>query len=494
MPTSDSAARPFGAILTNAQLQRVYFQLLRKLQPDIFCDIGCHDGQASLLAQAAAPKSAVHAFEANPEIYRLHHERLAASGIAHHHLAISNRGGETSVFAPRTLSKIWSEGALIAGAHVEPNETGKASLLRRNEDATYAEFKVPAQSLDGFFRATGCHLQQLDFALWIDVEGAAAAVLKGAKTILESTEVIFVEVENFPFWQNQQTAVDVTAFLKSRAFLPVAQDREYGDDQFNILFVRQPLLPTVADLIPPAVYPESDLAVLIPCFNNPTHLRNMLAQLSNVGLRNLTVVDNGSTFPPHLALLASLRERFTILHRSVANGPRDLVLDPEFYQTLPQHFAVTDPDLEFNPNLPSDFLAHLLALTARHRVGKAGFSLDISEPERMIDDAFLIGENHFRIWEWEAQFWQAPLPGDESNIAYRALLDTTFAVYNKAFFDPANHLQAIRVAGRYTARHLPWYRDHQLPTDEAACYRATSKHSFYAGPSPDAKTPTAPEP
>ncbi len=233
------------------------------------------------------------------------------------------------------------------------------------------------------------------------------------------------------------------------------------------------------------VYPNTDIPVFIPSFNNPTHLRKMIAQLMRIGFRSLTIIDNGSKFPPLVDYLDSIAQTHEVIRKPTNEGPRHIVRDPVFYEQLPQYFCLTDPDLEFNPELPADFLAHLIEIISRHHIGKAGFALDISAPERMRDERFQIAGESYRIWEWEAQFWKTPLPADETpDLAYRALIDTTFALYNKAFLQIDHPYEAIRVAGRYTARHLPWYRDEQLPPDEAAFYRATSQHSFYLGQPP----------
>lgn len=209
----------------------------------------------------------------------------------------------------------------------------------------------------------------------------------------------------------------------------------------------------------------------------------MIEQLRGIGLTNIIVVDNGSEYPPFLEYLDSLEGKLSILRLKENRGPRRLFHDAALYDQLPKHFCLTDPDLEFNPGLPPDFLQHLADLTTKYRVGKAGFSLDISEPEKMIATPFQIGKERYRIWEWEAQFWQTRLE-EKDDPAYRAKIDTTFAVYNKEFFSAENFLDAIRVAGRYTARHLPWYADHRLPPEEADFYQATSRHSFYTGTPP----------
>jgi glycosyltransferase involved in cell wall biosynthesis len=231
------------------------------------------------------------------------------------------------------------------------------------------------------------------------------------------------------------------------------------------------------------MYPLRDVPVLIPVFNNPTYLRKMIGQLRGVGLPNIIVVDNGSEYPPFLKYLDSLEGELTVVRLNENSGPRRLFRDAALYDQLPQYFCLTDPDLEFNPDLPPDFLERLADLTRKYHVGKAGFSLDISEPEKMIATPFQIGEESYRIWEWEANFWKARLE-EKDDPAYRAAIDTTFAVYNKEFFRAEDFLDAIRVAGRYTARHLPWYADHRLPPEEADFYRAASRHSFYIGTPP----------
>jgi FkbM family methyltransferase len=480
----DFTAARVGAVTDNATLRSLYFDLLSRLQPDVCCDIGAHDGQAALVAREIAPDSEIYAFEANPEIHQLHRARLEKAGVQYLNLAINERSGEVTVYAPCTLSKAWDNGRIVDASITEPADTGKTSLLQRDEAATYREFTVASHSLDDFFAgkiedSPGCR-----FALWIDVEGAAEIVLRGAERVLESTAAIFVELEGYPFWKEQGIADRVIELLAARGFIPMARDREYGDDQFNVLFLHTKYQDALDDLIDrPRVYPLRDFPVLIPVFNNPTYLRRMIEQLRGVGLANIIVVDNGSDYPPFLEYLDSLEGKLSVVRLGENSGPRRLFRDAALYDHLPQHFCLTDPDLEFSPDLPSNFLQHLADLTTKYRVGKAGFSLDISEPEKMIDTPFQIGDVRCRIWEWEAQFWQTRLE-EEGDPAYRASIDTTFAVYNKEFFHAEKFLDAIRVAGRYTARHLPWYTDHRLPPEEADFYRATSRHSFYTGTPP----------
>ncbi|MDQ6656009.1 MAG: FkbM family methyltransferase, partial [Verrucomicrobiota bacterium] len=471
-------SHPLGPVTDTASLRALYRELLRAFRPDVCCDVGANDGQAALMSADAVPEARVYAFEANPEIHALHEARLSAAGVRYLNLAVSDRSSDVTVFAPRTLTKMWVDGEMIDAASTEPRDTGKTSLLLRNEPATYAEFTVPSCRLDDFLTERERIAADTRCCLWIDVEGAAATVLEGAGKVLEYTAAIFVELENRLFWKEQRTADYVAGWLAERGFEPLARDREYGDDQFNVLFVHRAYRAVATERMQPR-YPQSNLRVIVPTFNNPTPLRRMVAQLISCGLGNIVIVDNGSEFPPMIDDLRRLEPNYQVIRLPGNKGPRHIFADAAFYAQLPQLFCVTDPDLAFNPELPANFLDHLIGLTHRHRIGKAGFALDISTPDLMLQEQFVIGGEPYRIWEWEGHFWQTKLADEGPDPVYRAWIDTTFAICNKEFLRPDDHLDALRVAGRYTARHLPWYRDYRLPADEAAFYRRTSKHSFY---------------
>ena len=234
---------------------------------------------------------------------------------------------------------------------------------------------------------------------------------------------------------------------------------------------------------------QADVPVVVPCFNNPTYTARMVSQLRRLGFRRIVLTDGGSTYPPMRDLLNAPGEAVSVVLLSENPGPRHVFLDPVTFAALPRHFCVTDPDLAFNPAMPVDFLDDLAALSARERVGKAGLALDLSDREAMRDEPIQIGERTWQIWEWEEQFWRDELPplrrgGDP---VYRAPVDTTFALYDKTFFDPDHFLEAVRVAGRFTCRHLPWYRARELSEEEERFYRSTQSGSYYLGgenPSP----------
>src|SRR5262245_15905226 len=231
-----------------------------------------------------------------------------------------------------------------------------------------------------------------------------------------------------------------------------------------------------------AAFLQSRIPVFVPCFNNPTYVRNMVTQLTRLGFADVVLIDNASTYPALLSYLEAPGENVSVVRKTQNSGPRDVFQDPRSLALLPQYFCLTDPDLEFNPALPDDFLSELIELTDRFKVGKAGFSLDIFDRQLMVDADVLIDGKCYKIWDWEAQFWDKPLTWKEGgNPVFKAPIDTTFALYNKAYFDPTGYcyLEAVRVGGNFTCRHLPWYRDSGVPAEEEAYYRASTKFSHY---------------
>jgi FkbM family methyltransferase len=494
----------------NGRLTSLLWDVLERLRPTVFLDIGAFDGACAVAAKKRFPRLLVYSFEANPEIFALHKPAVSAAGVTYLNRAIADSAGSVKMYAPRTLSRYYDKGVVLPGHINEPKTTGKTSLLLRNEEAVYEEFNVDASTLDGFLVEEGFDVAQQRIALWIDVEGAADKVLKGAEKALASAVAVLIEVENFEFWKEQKDSAYITRELIAKGFVPVARDREYGDHQFNILFVKAALMPRIASELFDAKSPlrscmtspapqqapvavrskassslgshfQKRIPILIPVFNSVTYLKSMVSQLRRFGFEEIIAIDNASTFPPLLDYLSQSTPNLSVIRLDENKGPHNLFLDPKNLLSLPDRFCITDPDLELNPSLPEDFVYELLSLTEKHRVGKAGLALNISDWSKMRHEKFRIGAADYQIWEWEAQFWKNPVgftsTGDE---VYSAAVDTTFAVYNKQFFNPADHLKGVRVGGKYACRHLPWYKDRIVPPEEEAFYRASQKFSYYS--------------
>lgn len=196
--------------------------LLRRLRPDVVCDIGSRDGREAARFAKAAPRAHVLAFEANDA----NAQAMARSADCRNGIyelvpiAISDTTGTVSFF-------------VVDG--VDTVARGQSSLLPRAADRLPGERRVEVRSrrLDELVTERWPKGQSL--MLWIDVEGAAQQVLSGAEGVLDRVDALHVELENRQFWQNQALGSEVIAWLTERGFRRVGPDS--GRDQQDVLFL-----------------------------------------------------------------------------------------------------------------------------------------------------------------------------------------------------------------------------------------------------------------
>jgi hypothetical protein len=135
-------------------------------------------------------------------------------------------------------------------------------------------------------------------------------------------------------------------------------------------------------------------------------------------------------------------------------------------------YALTDPDLLFAPDMPTNVLQHLYGITLSHNARRAGLALDLSDSHgfKTFDKGYMVPGKS--IYEWEKQFWSRRVP-DETYELYDAPLDTTFHVVNTDMDD--SNTKCFRVAGPFTCKHLPWYKDSKvaIPKAELLYYKKT---------------------
>jgi hypothetical protein len=204
-----------------------------------------------------------------------------------------------------------------------------------------------------------------------------------------------------------------------------------------------------------------NIPVYIISFNQPTYLRNMIRQLRGlqVAPEEIHVVDNASTSGPLRAYLTELESQGYSVHRMARNFGPYVVFDPDAALTLPSVFALTDPDLQFDSRMPSSFRADLAEIARRCGSWKGGCALALREADKFVPGPYFQGQT---IRDWESAFWCDATPGVNADLGgdpvYRAALDTTFAVYRRDIHSD-DFFDAVRVAGRYEARHLPWYAE-----------------------------------
>lgn len=205
--------------------------------------------------------------------------------------------------------------------------------------------------------------------------------------------------------------------------------------------------------------------------------RDLVDQCRALDGAEVYVIDNGSTYPPTVEwwewACGEIARGFQPLWRStgfgdpagpcgvraVNGGPRAACwyvnkLRSHWLRQGIQYYATTDSDLDLT-GVPADFLQVAVRWLMCHpELVKVGVALDLD----MVTSHAIV--------EREADFWRRQFRSNQRDeLAYLADIDTTLAVYR---LDPpwdGSYGPSVRLAGPYTARHLPWYhtRDNRPP-------------------------------
>jgi hypothetical protein len=112
--------------------------------------------------------------------------------------------------------------------------------------------------------------------------------------------------------------------------------------------------------------------------------------------------------------------------------------------------------------MPKTFREEMISiLNNKNFITKVGVALDISD----IPDEYPLKE---KVLKWESRFWEKQIKENQ----YLAIVDTTFALYRPKYKPHclSKFLNAIRIAGNYTAKHGGWYIVPELMTEEQTYY------------------------
>jgi FkbM family methyltransferase len=211
-----------------------------------------------------------------------------------------------------------------------------------------------------------------------------------------------------------------------------------------------------------------DIPIVIICYNNYRYVQNTLSQILNINkeyYKNIIIINNNSTCLNTIKYLNNVDVR--VINNKENLGPWITnTNNKHIYDILPEKFILTDPDLKFNKNIPTNFIEILANLSDKYETSKIGFALDISDHEKF----FLTTNythNEISIYEWEKSFYELKIADDKYEL-YDADIDTTFCLINKKYIyiNKYNILEdyniKIRVGGNFTAKHIPWYIDNEL--------------------------------
>lgn len=212
---------------------------------------------------------------------------------------------------------------------------------------------------------------------------------------------------------------------------------------------------------------SKDIPIFINNRNRLEYLKVLIDWLKKANYKNITVIDNDSTYPPLLVYYETLDCEVIKLGKNIGH----LALwDSGIYDSISTpYYVYTDPDIVPEVSCPHDVVeVFIQALEKYKNIEKIGFGLKI-------DDLPILSPKSRKIIKWEKKFWVK----EKSDLFYEAIVDTTFAVYRSnvkggTFRYPniksGTELQSLRSRSPYLARHMPWYRTVDEFTEEDHYY------------------------
>ncbi len=212
-----------------------------------------------------------------------------------------------------------------------------------------------------------------------------------------------------------------------------------------------------------------EIPVIINNFNRLSCLKELIEWFEKTGMKNIYIIDNHSNYKPLIDYYVNCKH--TVISLSANIGYKSL-WDTGIYlwfKGLP--YIYTDPDVLPTEQCPLDAIEYLLKILKQYEhegITKVGFALKI-------DDLPDFYPKKKAVIALEKLYWSNEI---EKNI-YKADIDTTLALYM-----PNSKGQqwgsTLRIGGQYVFRHLPWYENPEISSEEELNYRnSTIGSSWY---------------
>jgi hypothetical protein len=208
-------------------------------------------------------------------------------------------------------------------------------------------------------------------------------------------------------------------------------------------------------------------------YNNLHFLKNFINQIKKFN-NPIIVFDNKSTYAPMFEYYKEIKQELgSKIQIRLMDKNYGSAVYLRLRNTLPKKFILSDSDLFLNPKMPQNFSDILYNLSNKYKAYKIGLALDISDKEKFLKcDNYINGKS---IYDWEKEFWKKKIQ-DPNYELYSAPTDTTFCLINDNYIGGPQ----IRIAGNFTAKHLPWYKNYlrnHIPADELESWKHKNNSS-----------------
>ena len=116
-----------------------------------------------------------------------------------------------------------------------------------------------------------------------------------------------------------------------------------------------------------------NIPIIIICYNNHQYVKNTLSQILTINkdyYKDIIILNNASTCENTIKYLKNLTDVEVIDHIQNFGPWISLDNNKHIYDLLPNKFILTDPDLKFNKNIPSNFIEILANLSEKYKTSK----------------------------------------------------------------------------------------------------------------------------
>lgn len=201
---------------------------------------------------------------------------------------------------------------------------------------------------------------------------------------------------------------------------------------------------------------NKDIPIVIISWNSLTFTKKFIEQMKKFS-NPIIVLDNKSTFQPLLDYYKEIKEKLKdridirLLDQNYGHEVYKILADK-----LPKIYLLSDPDIEINKNMPKNFVEIMLNLSEKYKSNRVGLALNITDKDiiQKCSNQNPTSQNPSSVIEGEKKYWTNPIKDDKDYELYWAEVDTTFCLINTNY--NGNH---IRIAGDFTAKHLPFYNN-----------------------------------
>ncbi len=211
-----------------------------------------------------------------------------------------------------------------------------------------------------------------------------------------------------------------------------------------------------------------EIPVVINNYNRIICLRKLIDWLEKAGMKNIYIIDNNSSYPELLEYYQ--KTSHTVIQMNANIGYKSIwdTIIHLWFRGLP--YIYTDPDILPIEECPLNAVRYFQELLVKYPAyTKVGFGLKIDD----IPDYY---PNKEDVIQWESKFWEKQI----SENIFQADIDTTFALY-KPMTKNQQWGKTLRTSGKYMARHLPWYENPEVLSEEEIHYRMkTIGSSWYS--------------